>query len=292
VFDSTGSYIKASVERMRFLLNSSISDRFTDDYVVRNVFAEAFAQVMNSVSMSNDNPVVMKYDFTITPTVTRYTLPPTIQEVWWVGVYDTNGHLTSVIKDIGNMAAYPFNSSGGWRLDGNQILFEPAPSSDLEVKVVGTINGSIAPHYSTGGRRDSATEITLDLTPDLGLLDKRANAYAGQYIRVLSDDAIEERVIESYDAATAVATLRSPLTDDTEETITYEVGPPSFPGLTQALGCKMALMFSSNLELAAMQVRRLEVLYEQAIKVILDNTSHLNIARGKAIDLDTVLGVN
>ena len=55
----------------------------------------------------------------------------------------------------------------------------------------------------------SSTVITLDSTPDLGQLDRRANAYVGSVIRVLSSSRVfQERVISAFDATTNRATVR------------------------------------------------------------------------------------
>lgn len=288
MFDSSGSYIKSCVTLCRFHLNSATGDRFSDNFLVTWIFSEAFSQVMSRIALAQENPVVMGYDFTLDADTARYTFPPTLSEVWWVGEYDTNNRLKCVLQADGLLSAYPRSTAGGWKLDGNQLIVDPAPNQAVTLRVVGTINNSISAHYATDGIINSTTSVTLSASPALGINDRRENAYAGQYIRILTGDAIEERVIEAYDPGTRVATLRSPITASSG-TVSYEVGPPSFPSFVQVIACKMALLFSANLEMSRAGVTRLELMYEQALKTVLDQTSHMNIARGKAIELDSVL---
>jgi hypothetical protein len=186
-------------------------------------------------------------------------------------------------------------------IEGNMLCFRPFPqnlnvssNSNNTWTVRYTTNGDMMPHYCTISNpgtlnNTDKTKFTLSATPDLGMLDYRPNAYAGQFCRLLSGNVHEERVIASYDPSTQVATLMRPFTvGGTTGTTTYayEVCPPQSQGMVEAISVAAALKLGAWRKISQAHNQLLTQQYRSAIKTIGDNLANLNLRTGKGYAKD------
>lgn len=302
--DATGSFLKTVVERIRGYLDDSDFDaKYTDQFLVQHVVMPSLVDVWTRVSMNADNPVLLSYDITLVDDQECYVLPSCVGEVHEVVQY-TGPTGTQTNDGLPTADAYPAHrmSVGGqnWALEGNMICFRPFPQN---LSLVGnttwtiryTSNGDMSPHYSThtSGPQTSSLDATRTLftisnNPQLGLQDKRENAYAGQILRILDGNVYEERVISSYDPVTRVCTLKRPFSSNvTTGAHVYEVAPARSQGMVEAVAVAAAIKLGAWRKISGAQSQMLTQQYRAAIKTIGDNMSNMQMRTGKGYAKDT-----
>ena len=303
---STGSFLLTVIERVRAYLDEAIVDaKFTNDYLVRHVSCPEMVNVISRLSNNADNLIRVRHSITLVDGQEFYVLPPNIGEIFRFAVIDLEGRIT---KEF--LPRNEFNPRGpGWQIEGNMLSIRPYPATGETADIHYIPNGDFQPHYHTGsestqgGEMTSYTTFVFDPTPTLGAIDNRENAYAGATLRVwttaaghhggLPDHAVlEERIIESYDASTRIATVRRPFTADistaTKPGLRYEVAPVGMNSLIQAISCAAAINLGTARNITQKQMQFIVLQYKMAMKTIGDNFSFMQARKPKSYHKDTV----
>ena len=305
--DDSRSFIKTVLARIRGYLDDPDFDaKYTDQFLIKHVVMPSLVDVWSRCSLSADNPVMLDYNLTFIENQECYTLPACVGEIHEIVQYTgldgrqlSNGLITDDLRP-----SHPQSRTGPvWMIEGNMICFRPFPqnldsggNTNLTWTIRYTTNGDMLPHYSTstnyGSLDATKTLFTFSATPDLGLVDYRPNAYAGQFIRLLSNAGgsnlgiTEERVIASYDPSTRVATLMRPFTVAAGN-YAYEVCPPQSQGMVEAIALSASLKLGAWRKISQAQNQLLTQQYRSAIKTIGDNLANMNLRTGKGWSKDT-----
>jgi hypothetical protein len=300
--DTTRSFLKTVIERVRGYLDDGDFDaKYTDQFLVQHVIMPGLVDVWSRCSLNADNPVLLSYDITLVNDQECYVIPPCVGEVHEIVQY--TGNTGSQVNDgIPTADLYPAHrmSVGGqnWAIEGNMICFRPFPQNltgNTTWTIRYTTNGDMSPHYSThtSGSHTSSLDATRTLftvsdNPQLGLLDKRENAYAGQILRILDGNVFEERVIASYNPVTRVATLKRPFSSNvTTGAHIYEIAPAQSQGMVEAVSLACSLKLGAWRKIAQSHAQMLNMQYRSAIKTIGDNLSNMQMRTGKGWAKDT-----
>jgi len=305
--DTSRSFIKTVLARIRGYLDDPDFDaKYTDQFLLQHVVMPSLVDVWSRCSLSADNPVMLDYNLTFVENQECYTLPACVGEIHEIVQYTgldgqqlSNGLITDDLRP-----SHPQSRTGPvWMIEGNMICFRPFPqnldsggNTNLTWTVRYTTNGDMLPHYCSytnyGTLDATKTLFTFDDTPDLGLVDYRDNAYAGQFVRLLSNaggttlGVTEERVIASYNPSTRVATLARPFTVAAGN-YAYEVCPPQSQGMVEAIALASALKLGAWRKISQAQNQLLTQQYRAAIKTIGDNLANMNLRTGKGWSKDT-----
>lgn len=303
--DSTGSFLKTVLERVRGYLDDSDFDaKYQDQFIVQHVIMPALVDVWSRVSLNADNPVMLDYVITLVNNQECYVLPSCVGEVHEVvqmAATQSNGQPITEMIPQHRMAV------GGptWALEGNMLCFRPFPSGVTGITpftIRYTTNGDMSPHYcanlvggSTGGVLTSQSTFVLPLNGlgvgDLGIIDKRENCYAGQILRLLNRLAgfttREERVIASYDPESRICTLKRPFTINTTANYAYEIAPARSQGMVEAVAIACALKLGTWRKCSQAQMGMFTQQYRSAIKTIGDNMANMQMRTGKSWAKDT-----
>ena len=274
--NSTGSFLHTVLDRIRTYIDEPELDaKFNNDFIVRHFICPAIDDVLGRVTMTDEAPVVARLTITLDTETEFYQLPPTVGEVLRFARHDTN---MCLLEDWGPGDDKDWYGPG-WVLEGNVIRFNPLPDTEYDWTLWFIPTPTVSPHYSADGGNfpdDTVpTEFILDSAPDLGILDRRENAYAGYYLRILTTGGIwEERLIESYDPADRTCTLRLPLLHVTEgSSIRYEVAPPLNQALWEAIACRASQKVAVGRRLPGNVQQGLMTEYQMAIKTVRDRAS-------------------
>lgn len=294
---TTNSYLYTLCERIRaYLDDPDVDAKYTNDYLVRHIISPSQADVLSRLNNTIGSPIILKFELTYDEDETHYTLPPCIQEVLRLVVVDEEGGilLDIVPRDRMNMRGEQ------WALEGAPGCFElrlnvayPITST-IEVWYVS--NGDVHPHYGTGGtlaNQSGTDRFTLDLTPTLGSVDRRPNAYAGQILRLLPDSpaAIEERVITTSYVTSSVwyVEVRKPFTHTADAgSLTYEIAPAGSQMLYEAIAVWGAMKMGTGRKISQAHQSSLRTQYLQALKTIGDNLTNIQTRVGHHFVRDTI----
>lgn len=291
--DSTGSFLKTVIERVRGYLDDADFDaKYQDQFLVQHVIMPALVDVWSRVSLNADNPVMLDYTITLVNDQECYVLPSCVGEVHEVvqmATSENNG------QPITEMIPQHRMSVGGptWALEGNMLCFRPFPSGVTGITpftIRYTSNGDMSPHYCDGANMGtigaSGLTFVFAATPTLGLLDKRENCYAGQIIRILDGTVFEERIIASYEASTRTCTMKRPFIS-TVGGHAYEVAPARSQGMVEAVAIACALKLGTWRKSSQAQMGMFTQQYRSAIKTIGDNMANMQMRTGKSWAKDT-----
>ena len=288
--DSTGSFLKTVIERVRGYLDDSDFDaKYQDQFLTQHVIMPALVDVWSRVSLNADNPVMLDYSISLVNGQECYVLPSCVGEVHEVvqmSEYGNDGQPATEMVPRHRM------SVGGptWALEGNMLCFRPFPSGVDGITpytIRYTSNGDMAPHYdSLNGMMLTSNTFQFAAVPELGLLDKRENCYAGQIIRILDGDVYEERIIASYEASTRTCTMKRPFITGTGAHA-YEVAPSRSQGMVEAVSIACALKLGTWRKSSQAQMGMFTQQYRSAIKTIGDNMANMQMRTGKSWAKDT-----
>lgn len=292
--DSTGSFLKTVIERVRGYLDDADFDaKYQDQFLVQHVIMPALVDVWSRVSLNADNPVMLDYTITLVENQECYVLPSCVGEVHEVVQMSTNQNNGLPATEL---VPNHRMSVGGqvWALEGNMLCFRPFPtgvSGITPYTIRYTTNGDMSPHYSDGTNGNGAigasgATFVFAAIPDLGLLDKRENCYAGQIIRILDGNVFEERIIASYEASTRTCTMKRPFTSGVGNHI-YEVAPSRSQGMVEAVSIACALKLGTWRKCSQAQMGMFTQQYRSAIKTIGDNMATMQMRTGKSWTKDT-----
>ena len=154
-------------------------------------------------------------------------------------------------------------------------------------------SGEYRPHYSANGLSlgNDGRSAVLDTSPTLGALDKRENVYAGWMLRIFSDGAnfTQERLIESSSISAGAISVktRTPFEGFLGPDLVYEITPPGFESLMDAITQELLLREAVITRKARSHVVHLQKMRSSAIKVITDILATTNEKDGKRYTVDT-----
>lgn len=289
---ATNSVLKEAIERVRADLDEpSVDAKFSDSYIVRMFLLAAATESMTAVNMQADNPIVFRMSFPLTQGQEYYQLPPCVQQILRLAKIDTDG---SVISE--RLPRGEFNPMGpGIALEGNTLAVRPfTNATDTAWSLWYIPSGDMQPHYSEAGEIDAGTDgadvlrlaATLGDT-DVGTIDRRANAYVGQVLRLLpSDGVLQERIIDRHyldaDAMWKVHTRVpfDPVPDDSDE-VAYEIVPYVASHFWVMTARKASIDMGNSRNISDSNMRRKYLQYESAKKTVLDIFSNMNGRTGK-----------
>lgn len=198
----------------------------------------------------------------------RPVVVPTIQ-VWYVPNADSMPHYATA----GDSSAYVFSGTGAtwdeatmtltstgdfanyvWA-EGDMLTISSATNGtigDYEIATYNEDDNSVTLKTSPGSSASSiawrthAWYMDLDTTPTVGGLDRRENAYVGQYLNILPTSATTRQHSRLITASTWLGTkwrltLRTPVdVGATPAAITYEIMPPLSSAMADAIAAQGA----------------------------------------------------
>lgn len=289
---STNSFLYTVLERIRGYLDDPDFDaKYNNDFIIRHIISPVMVDVWSRINMNLDNPVVLRQEITFDENTEYYQLPPSIGEVWRIALRDSDGDIIEEIKPRNE-----FHPEGvGWALEGNTFRVDPkkkkAASGTWTLYYVPS--GDVQPHYATTGvmKGDRQTfDIAASVT--LGSIDRRANAYAGQILRVIPDSGlVEERVIESHDVLKGTVgqlTTRIPFDEPISGNVKYEIAPIGMQSLYEAVSAGAAMKLGAYRKITGTHYQMILQQYRSAIKSATDNLANLQMRTGKSYLKNTV----
>ena len=76
---STGSMLLTILERLRaFLDEPTLDAKYSNDFMVNHLISPSMVEVLSRLSMTYDNPVVLRHEITTVKDQQYYQLPPNI----------------------------------------------------------------------------------------------------------------------------------------------------------------------------------------------------------------------
>lgn len=295
---SSNSYLYSILERVRGYLDEP-SSKYSNDFIVRNVIMPEFVNCVSRLSLTFDNPVVVRSALSIVKDTEHYQLPPNVGELMRVAEYDDNKRMISEI-----IPRSEYNPHGpNWLIEGNMLTFRPIPEYDRSMEIVYIPNGDFHPHLNQGNGALSADKKTLTLATSaqvtLGSLDRRPNSYVGATLRLLKNTAnqvsvVEERIIDTHTvsaASTDTVTVAIPFSTAeyaSKSDIHYEIVPMGMQSLIQPVSAASAMNLGVMKNVSAKQMQFLTQEYRKAIKTCGDNLSYMQMRKPKSFIKDTV----
>jgi hypothetical protein len=293
---SSNSYLYSILERVRGYLDEP-SSKYSNDFIVRHVIMPEFVNCVSRLSLTFDNPVVVRTALSIVKDTEHYQLPPNVGELMRVAEYDANKRMISEI-----IPRSEYNPHGpNWQIEGNMITFRPLPEYDRSMEIVYIPNGDFHPHYSVdGGTMVDASTVNLESTgtPDLGSLDRRPNSYVGATLRILAQaghTVVQERIIDTHTVSnnglTDQVKVSVPFTapyNSSLSSLRYEIVPMGLQSLIQCVAASSAMNLGVMKNVSAKQMQFLTQEYRKAIKTAGDNLSHMQMRKPKSFIKDTV----
>lgn len=283
--DSTGSFLLTTLERIRAYMDSDESEKYSDSFLINHIIGPSMVDVLSRLNMDADNPIMLRHSLSTVQDVRHYQLPPCIGEIWRLVLTDDSGNM--IAEEIPRGLRNPCGR--GWSIEGNLISFDPMPQVAMDLQIWYTSNGDVRPHYSAdGGTLDSTRLIlTLDTSPDLGILDRREQAYAGQVLRMIpASGTIEERVITSHDVSAGTVTVKVSFSADTATGATkrYEIAPIGSEPLYEAISVRGALKLGAMRNISGTKRGVLIQELQSSLKSISDNLANMQARTGKYFD--------
>lgn len=284
---SSGSLLRTFCSAVRqYLDDPDVDAKYDNSYLVNLLMVPAMTDVIARINMMSDTKVLLRFTITTVVGQQYYVLPPSVGEVWRLAILDEQGNVTDEAMPRGQ-----FHPSGpNWYIEGNMLAIRPFPQEARELDVWYVPSGEIAPLYDSAGGTLAGTSFTLPATaPTIGRRDLRPHAYAGMYLRLLTANTHEERMIAAYDVATRVCTLRAaPSVIPNGGSIDFEIVPALMESQLEAVACRVAMKLAVGGKYTDVQRRALAVEYRSALKTALDTSANTMARMGKAFDGLTV----
>jgi len=195
--------------------------KYTDDDLIEYIHS-AFDQVLASINVETDHPILTRYDVSVVSGTQDYLLPCNVAEVWRVAKIDSDTGVP--LWEVWPTNEYTFRGDG-WTIEGNILRFHNLKLTAETFEILYVAAGDVSIHTATA-EAGAEGSITFAASPTDGSLDIRPNAYNGYMVRTLSGTgAGQERIVSTYDSATRVATVRPNWTTTPDNTTVYDVLP-------------------------------------------------------------------
>lgn len=286
---SITAWLDRAITRIRMLTGEpGINAKYSDDNLIDLIETSYGTVIADELIRQSAAPLVASMTLNLAAGTEYYVLPPTIQEVLWVGERDANTH--NMMSDFKPRAR--LNPAGpGWIMEGNLMRWVPVPSVAKTLAVDYIPSADVRLHYGTAGTV-GATSVVLAASPTKGALDERPNAYAGSILRILSSSGAtaavgEERVISAYNSATRTATVPLAWATTPSGTVTYEIAP-----LVSQIGDMIVSYYVAKLlvGLEGNRVRQatMEMAYREQMRNLRLRISKLEMRRGTRFQHDTI----
>lgn len=199
----------------------AITPKYTDGDIIEYIHS-AFDQVLSTINIDTDHPILVRHDIAVLNGTQEYVLPCNAGEIWRVARIDETSRLP--VWELAPTNEFAF-SGYGFTIEDNILRFGTTQVVSQTLQVLYVPNSEVSIHTATADSGTAST-IVFPSTPTAGTLDIRDHAYAGYVVRTLSGTgAGQERVMQSYDAATRTGVPRPDWTTAPDDTTVYEVLP-------------------------------------------------------------------
>lgn len=285
--DTTGSFLYTAIETVRRALEQASTDKYTDDYIVRTVLEEAYAECLSALNMNTDIPVVCKLLLSTVAGTAHYQLPPCIENVMRLVQLDDNGNVIADLRPQNNMAPY----GCWWRLEANMLVFDPIPQEVINWYMEYIPSGDLLMHYAADGEVGADGVIILSTAPEIGMLDRRPNAYCGSILRILhAGIPWQERVILTHDVDAGEVTVRIPFDSlpDEGDPVTYEIAPLGHRPVWNMIARKAAMILGEDRGVEQSKLVMLSTSYARSKKAAFDRIGNMQARTGKSMSRYTI----
>lgn len=292
----SNSFIVGVLERLRgYCDEPNLLAKYKDPYLLSNIVKPSMVEVVGSVNNSSQALVVNRWSFTTVAGTAAYGLPPTVGGVLRLVQTDANGN---VMHDFVPRGLYNMDGRG-WAIEGNEIVFDPAPSGALTYTIWYITTAAVEPMYAATGHLESGskTRLILDTAPSLGTLDQRELAYVGCVVRIFSSatvsNVVEERVVVDHRLDSNnnwYVDFRRDLTHHPAgaTSVEYEVVPLTLEAFKEAVAVSAALKMGTYLDFSGKRLNALRVQYRKAYKALMDSLANVQERMPKRFDRDTI----
>jgi hypothetical protein len=275
---ASNSVILTIVDRVRTILDESETDaKYSNDYMLSSIIPDATNDVLGRLNADRKNKVAVRYTFSTVANQEFYRLPPNVAQLFEVNFVDTSNNVYASLPH--RPAA---NAAGpGYDVEGNELRLLPKPQGVHTCEVVYMPHGGSLPHYATDGSLNVDKDtITLSASPASGRLDRREGAYNGSIVRVIpSSGPVEEAVVQSHQwtGSAWTLTLRRPLIDTADGTITYEIIDQPTLGLTDCITWAAVIRIAASRRVSGTAMRNYQIMYNTALKTEGDRMANYDI---------------
>lgn len=282
---TSNSIIKSIIEKVRIQMDEGeVQGKFTDSFIASYLIPEATSQIMQSLNMDRDDPVVAGYDVSVVSGQSTYVIPFRMNGVVAVVREDTNGELIEEAIPQG----YFSPRGSGWRIEPGRLVIEPVPRTTATWTVKYQPGTWFLSHYATDGTLASGlASLTLSASPATGRVDDEEGSYVGAQVRVLTG-GVETRVVTGHTVSggTHTVTFDRAFTKATAGTVTYEIVPPVTFNLMNAIAYRVMLTIAEVRDASAKRQDMLRRHFYTALKGEVDRIANLNKRTGKVWRVD------
>jgi hypothetical protein len=243
----------------------------------------AFDQVLASINVETDHPILVRYEVPVVQGTQEYLLPCNMAEIWRIAKIDSDTGIPA--WEVWPSNPYTFRGDG-FTVEGNILRFQHLNLTAETLEILYVAAGDVSIHTGTAGA-GAVDSITFPASPTDGTLDIRPHAYAGYTVRTLSGvGAGQERIVSAYDVATRIATVRPNWTTAPDNTTVYEVLPQYSRLIKHVVACYASLDVLAN---EAKSTRRAEIERQlqrkmSALKMMLAKKVHRFGTQGPGVD--------
>ena len=245
-----------------------LQEKYSDAQLIVKL-EQAYSHILGEINRNAQNPIVGRYILTYHSGTSVYNIPHHIGSIY--AIYDESddgGKLFYASK--GRLNPYGRVLS----VEGTTIKIQSNAVSDgaeltVEFVPLGTARLHIGYGEASTLVNTDKTTVTLDAGPEVGTLDRYADAYVGSVLRIIYNSAgyiSEERVITAYDNTTRVATLETALTGDySSGNLYYEIAPSINEGMDHVIGLYTS-MWIASVEGHTTRASQIRKMYANAIR--------------------------
>lgn len=288
--DATGGFIQTVIDRTRaYLDDPSLDAKYDDNFLVKHVISPMFASIASRINNSTTNAISVWIPFPITKLQPYYQLPPCVGEVWRLAQRNND---TWVSREAMPRTEWHYRGPN-WKVEGNMMVFSPTPDQDyLDLELQFMHNGEVMPFRTTATLDATKSILTFALTntPEVGVIDRRDNAYLGSMVRILTSTGIvEERIISGWtkNSTNWQTTVRLPFTYAAAGTVTVEYAPFGLESLFEAVAVGGAIKLGTYKKITGSQFQLLQLQYKDAMKTAMDHFSNKQMRTGKYFERST-----
>ena len=233
----------------------NINAKYVDADLV-SLLCAAWTQVWADLSLTEDNPLVVRLDLAVVAGTMQYVLPPTIGEILRLSKVNS----VSGLADWEIMPRSRYNPAGpGFTIEGNMVTFLPIWTAGDTLRIEYIPSGEVVPHQGLS-LGSGASTLDLATAPSKGVMERRPNGLLGYPLRVwchnstgaaVAQDAatavIQERIIGTFDHTVPRVTVLSPFVPAlTGSGHYYEVVPVFGRLLESVLSLRIARTILAN----------------------------------------------